>query len=108
MSNLNNIARLIKNKAKSEAEKATDGLELLFGEITKEGIITNRFKRKPIKDYKMLQTVSKKKTVITKTESSDGHTHDVISPILSIGDIVVLAIVEGEFVVLGKVEDTDE
>ncbi|SFE92206.1 hypothetical protein [Peptostreptococcus sp. D1] len=108
MSNLNNIARLIKNKAKSEAEKATDGLELLFGEITNEGIITNRFKRKPIKDYKMLQTVSKKKTVITKTESYAGHTHDVISPILSIGDIVVLAIVEGEFVVLGKVEDTDE
>lgn len=108
MSRFIGVARHIKDRATNEADKAVDGLELMFGEVTSKGIVTNRFKGKPINDYKVLEQFTFT-DIMAKTSiaGEHAHSHNVITPKqfqrLRLGDIVVIAMVDGEFVVLGRV-----
>ena len=107
MSRFIGIARQMKDRAITESNKAVDGLELMFGEVTPKGIVTNRFKGKPIEDYHIFHPFAfGEYMAMTSVDGEHPHSHKVVTPEqlykLKDGDLVVMAIVDGEFVVLGR------
>lgn len=112
MSRFVGVARHVKDRAMNEAGKAVDGLELMFGEVTPKGIVTNRFKGKPIEDYHIFHPFTfDEHMTVTTVNGEHAHSHKVITPKqfykLKPGDLVVVAIIDGEFVVLGRLVKED-
>jgi hypothetical protein len=107
----NDLARTIKEDAKKTAQITMASSMIEIGKITSSGLQLNNFKH-PIKNYKMLDYLKLDIDVFTTTESaslSEGHTHDhrVKTPSrlkpLAIGDTVLVASFENDFVVIGRI-----
>lgn len=105
------LARDIKDNAKSAAGNLLASSMIEIGKITSSGLQLNNFKHS-IKNYKALDYLKLDKTHFATTESkslSDGHTHNhqVKTPShlrpLGVGDVVLVASFENDFVVIGRI-----
>lgn len=105
------LARDIKDDAKRAAGNLLASSKIEIGKITSSGLQLNNFKH-IIKNYKALEYLKLGSDYFTTTESvslSDGHTHNhqVKTPFrlrpLGVGDIVLVASFENDFVVIGRI-----
>lgn len=107
----NELARDIKDSAKSTAGNLLASSMIEIGKITSSGLQLNNFKH-IIKNYKALDYLKLDKNHFTTTEIeslSDGYTHNHkvktashLRP-LGVGDTVLVASFENNFVVIGRI-----
>lgn len=113
MTRFTNAVRSIQERADNAAFGATRGLGLFLGEVKEQGISTSQYKKGLINDYKILDYMMLNNIfAITSTDGKYSHSHRVNTPQnlqrLKVGDIVVMAMIEGEFVVIGRLAENEK
>lgn len=108
MSRFNGVARAVKSKTNRAVEGGISGLGCEFAEITHTGLKVSNYKNE-IKDYFVLEHLIVNKDYLCTTEQAGdpAHFHNIKTPnelkALSPGDIVLVATIGAEFVVIGRV-----